>query len=335
MVMSKVSELFRHFKKTFFRNPSTGTWGNFPIMQGPHEPEIYSINKPDYGRLQFPENQSSRQGQLLSGFATKEHMESLAFRFWAAQLHESWRLHRKLWEFCYILQGLYERDLLQPGKRGLGFAVGEEPLPSLMASYGCKVVATDLDVSDPRAAPWAKTNQLTNSLEMLNKRGICAPAIFREHVSYRPVDMNNIPADLRDFDFTWSSCSFEHCGSIEQGHHFLMEQVKCLKPGGIGIHTTEFNLTSNDDTITTGPTVIFRRNDIEDMISELRSLGHRVEPLCLDLGGHKEDKYIDTMPYGHNIHMKLKLFDKYTSTSIGLIIERDGLHLQKHKQSCA
>ena len=44
-----------------------------------------------------------------------------------------------------IAQALYERGKLKPGSRGLGFAVGKEPLSDLFASFGCDVVATDLE----------------------------------------------------------------------------------------------------------------------------------------------------------------------------------------------
>jgi hypothetical protein len=32
--------------------------------------------------------------------------------------------HRKVWEWCAIAQALEERDMLRPGRRGCGFAVG-------------------------------------------------------------------------------------------------------------------------------------------------------------------------------------------------------------------
>ena len=52
--------------------------------------------------------------------------------------------YRKLWEFAAINQALSERDMLKPGRKGLGFAVGREPLPSIFASHGVRIVATDL-----------------------------------------------------------------------------------------------------------------------------------------------------------------------------------------------
>lgn len=237
-------------------------------------------------------------------------------------MRENWALHRKLWEYCFILQALYERDMLQEGRRGLGFAVGEEPLPSLMASLGCEILASDLDVSDERAGVWAETAQLASTLEGLNARGICDPDQFKDRVSFRPIDMNRIPSEVCDFDFTWSSCSFEHCGSIGLGKRFLREQMRCLKPGGIAVHTTEYNLSSLEETVDEGTTVIFRRQDVEAMIRDLQAEGHTVEPLQLDVGSSLEDAHIDVFPYSDNVHLKLELFSQYVSTSVALIIRK-------------
>jgi hypothetical protein len=237
-------------------------------------------------------------------------------------MHEGWRYHRKLWEFCYIVQALYERDMLRAGRSGLGFAVGEEPLPALFASHGCEITATDLESHDPRAQVCADTNQLAAGLVTLNQRGICPDGDFAHRVSFEPVDMNRIPDHLREYDFTWSSCSFEHCGSIDLGCEFIIQQMKCLKPGGVAVHTTEFNLTSNVETVSEGTTVVFRQRDISRIIEDLRSLGHDVEPLLLDIGSEIEDRYVDQFPYTSAPHLKLSLYDKYVSTSIGLIIQK-------------
>ena len=53
-------------------------------------------------------------------------------------------MHRKLWEWAFISQVSYERDLLKTGSRGLGFAVGQEPLPTLFVGYSCEIVTTDM-----------------------------------------------------------------------------------------------------------------------------------------------------------------------------------------------
>lgn len=307
-------------------------------------PNVYSHELPvDTSQFSFPgrantttdDNGSTESAMLRSCLCVKEQLESPAFRYWASALKEDFRLHRKLWEFCYILQSLYERGMLTEGKRGLGFAVGEEPLPSLMAQMGCEILASDLDSSDERAGVWAETAQLASTLEGLNERQLCEDSLFRERVSFQPIDMNKIPDDIQGFDFTWSSCSFEHCGSIGLGKRFLREQMKCLKPGGVAVHTTEYNLSSLEETIDEGTTVVYRRQDIESMIRDLQSEGHEVEPLQLFTGRSKEDSQIDLFPYSENPHLKLHLFDRYVSTSVGLIIRKSGVENKQKPDSKA
>ncbi len=58
------------------------------------------------------------------------------FLYWANRLKFAPRLHRKLWEDAYVVQCLWERDCLQPGKTGLGLAVGADSLPSLFVTLG-------------------------------------------------------------------------------------------------------------------------------------------------------------------------------------------------------
>lgn len=273
--------------------------------------------------LKYPGTEAASGAPLLvSCLCSEGLLASPAFRYWAGALHQPWKLHRKLWEFGFICQALYERGMLVEGKKGLGFAVGEEPLPALFASRGCSIVATDLEATDSRAQVWADTAQLAVSVDKLERPGICAPELFRERVSFRPVDMNRIPADLSDFDFTWSSCSFEHCGSIELGLEFIVNQMKCLRPGGVAVHTTEFNLTSNDKTLTEGGTVIFRKRDIDELVRRLEKDGHFVEPLNYALGSSSGDTHIDTFPYAEEPHLKLLLAERFVSTSIALIVTK-------------
>jgi len=155
----------------------------------------------------------------------------------------------------------------------------------------------------------------------LNTRGICDEIKFEKRVSYRAVDMNDIPADLVDFDFNWSSCSFEHLGTLEKGFEFLKNQLKTLKSGGWAVHTTEYNISSNDETQENNDTVIYRQRDIEYITNELRKEGHFVEELDFSVGGLPEDFMVDTEPHQQKVHLKLQV-DKYVVTSIGLIIQK-------------
>ena len=132
--------------------------------------------------------------------------------------------------------------------------------------------------------------------------------------------MNNVPAELRGFDFCWSACAFEHLGSIRKGLDYLHASLEPLRPGGVSVQTTEFNLLSNSGTVETPGLSIFRKEDIEEVIHELTAEGHMVEPLNLWPGASPVDEHIDLPPYTA-IHLKLALAG-YQTTSIGLIITK-------------
>ncbi len=105
---------------------------------------------------------------------------------------------------------------------------------------------------------------------------------------------------------------------------FVIEAVEnTLRPGGVAVHTTEFNLSSNDATIEEGVTVLYRRRDIEDLIGELRARGHQVEPFRLAPDTLTMDGYVDQPPYA-GPHVKLGL-EGYVCTSVGLVIRRGTL----------
>ncbi|MCX7406030.1 MAG: hypothetical protein NT089_09920, partial [Planctomycetia bacterium] len=87
-------------------------------------------------QLHTPSNHSGTglEGQgLVSQVCRHATLDSNTFRNWALALQEPWRAHRKLWELAFIAQALEERGMLAPTRRGLGFAVGTEKLPSLFA----------------------------------------------------------------------------------------------------------------------------------------------------------------------------------------------------------
>jgi hypothetical protein len=259
---------------------------------------------------------------LKSQACTQCQIESSSFRYWATRLRERpGGLHRKLWEWCFITQALYERGMLADGRRGLGFAVGTEPLTALFASLGCRIVASDLDPDSADKAGWVSTNQHASSLLQLNSRSLCANDAFVERVAFREVDMRAIPKDLRGFDFLWSSCALEHLGGLPYGFDFVMNAMDCLKPGGVAVHTTEFNCDSDDATIETGSSVIYRKRDLLALADRLAAKGHTIEPFDFDLGDTEADRHVDEPPYTGRMHLKLRL-GGFASTSFGLIIRK-------------
>jgi SAM-dependent methyltransferase len=245
------------------------------------------------------------------------------YRYWARALKERPRFLRKQWEYVYIAQALHERGLLAPGKRALGFGVGREPLPALFASFGCEVAATDQSLDGAVRAGWARTNEHSTDLNGLNDRGICTDRMFSTLVSFAEADMNAIPPAFDGgFDFCWSSCSLEHLGSLAHGAEFVKNAMKTLKPGGVAVHTTEFNLSSNDATFEHRDLSIYRRRDIEALCAELAAAGHKVGEIDFEPGQGFAETVVDLPPFGRGEpHLRLRL-DQFDCTSIGLVVER-------------
>lgn len=231
--------------------------------------------------------------------------------------------HRKLWEFVYILQALYERNMIRPECRGVGFGVGTEALTAIFASRGCSILATDLTAQHAAAAGWAISGQHTlGQLKELNKYGICAENEFERLVTFRDVDMNDIPSDIKEYDFCWSACALEHLGSIAKGIEFIKNSLKTLKSGGIAVHTTEFNLDSDDENYDDPSSAIFSKKDILILKRKLEAEGHYVYPLDFNKGTTFVDGFVDLPPYSKgNMHLRLNIRG-FTSTSIGLIIRK-------------
>lgn len=258
---------------------------------------------------------------LRSCPCTQAQLQSEVFQAWAARIRETpMHMHRKVWEYAYIAQALHERGMLAPGRRGLGFAVGQEPLASLFASFGCTIVATDVATEEARKTGWTDSDQHAASLEDLNRRGLCDPDLFRERVSFRHVDMRSLPDDLGTYDFVWSACALEHLGTMSSGEKFVFDALKHVSPTGISVHTTEFNLQSNFFTLTRGSTVLFRKRDLSKMASRLAALGYRVD-LDFTAGDLPHDRFVDRPPYKQEVHLRLRL-KGFVVTSFGLIIEK-------------
>ena len=81
----------------------------------------YSMPEPD---LWEPISQACTQAQL----------EEPHYSHWCAQIREEPRMHRKQWEYCYIMQALHIRDMIEEGRYGLGFGVGNEPMAAMLAT---------------------------------------------------------------------------------------------------------------------------------------------------------------------------------------------------------
>ena len=268
---------------------------------------------------------------LRSKVCTQEDIESEWFRHWCGRMRIAPTYHRKLWEFCYVAQALYEKGVLREGARGIGFGCGEEPLPSLFASFGASVLATDLPPSDSRSQTWSHSGQHAQSLEGLRRPEICPPERL-DAIELEYVDMNRIPERYDGkYDFCWSACALEHLGSIERGLQFIANTARLLRPGGVLVHTTEFNYLSNTKTVDNWPTVLFTRRHFQDVAARLVQSGCAVEALDFDMGSGALDGVIDLPPYHwddewsanlQRVHLRL-VVEGYAATSFGIIATRD------------
>lgn len=261
-----------------------------------------------------------RQGSRL---CRQGDLATDGFRYWMARMQEPLRVNRKVWEWYFIADALFQRGCLMPGRRGIGFGVGLEPLPSLFAALGAEVLATDMAEEGAAAAGWTD-GQHAASLEALNQRHICDEVSFRDKVSFRTMDMNVLPDDLTEgFDFCWSSCALEHIGSLEHGLRFVERSMDLLRPGGVGVHTTEFNMSSNDETFESPGLSLYRRRDLEALFARIQGSGFQVEPMDWGQGDGFADGYVDFPPYFSTpLHLRLKIA-AYTSTSIGFIVRKN------------
>ncbi len=232
------------------------------------------------------------------------------------------QLHRKLWEWAFVYHHLLEEGALFPGARGIGFGVGQERLPALFASLGCHVLGTDAPAGVAEDAGWRETGQHSAKLDDLFAPEHLDRATFEQRVSVAECDMNNIGDAFTGHDFCWSACSYEHLGSIDLGLDFVVNSVEqTLKPGGVAVHTTELNLSSNTETVSSGQTVLFRRQDFERLEARLAERGHTVKPFRLLPGMSYIDGLVDVPPYTAEPHLKLQI-GEYVSTSAGIVVRR-------------
>ncbi|MBO1064033.1 class I SAM-dependent methyltransferase [Dolichospermum flos-aquae UHCC 0037] len=202
---------------------------------------------------------------------------------------------------------------------------------------GWKITVTDLHPDQVKGMGWMETDQHTDMLEQVFYPDIVNQDTFKENVSLKYVDMNDIPDELHNkYDFCWSVCALEHLGSINKGLDFIENSLKVLKPGGIAVHTTEYNYTNEPETIDNWPTVIFQNRHFEEIAKRLKNQGYQVAELDFNVGNKPLDRFIDIPPYSvgegwlskdtwndinQGGHLKLTV-DGYPCTCFGLIIRK-------------
>jgi 2-polyprenyl-3-methyl-5-hydroxy-6-metoxy-1,4-benzoquinol methylase len=260
---------------------------------------------------------------IKSKICNKIDFDTNSFKAITQDLKESYRYHRKLWEFVKIAEAV-KTLIPNVNTTGLGFGVGEEPLPAYFASLGYNILATDQEVTTRNAKNWTQSNQICVDSSRLNSRGICNPEQFKDKVKFQNIDMNFIPTNLGTFDFVWSSCALEHLGTLQNGLWFIIRSLALLKPGGYAIHTTEYNLSSNTNTNFIHENCIYRKIDIDALASTIKALGHTMFEFDNTRGTHEYDLFVDPngwTPKPPPVHLNLKI-DEFDATSCILIIQK-------------
>jgi SAM-dependent methyltransferase len=278
-----------------------------------------SIVNPFFGDLQRRWSTVPTIAAPVSQPCTASQFEEPDYRRICSLLLEEPRLHRKQWELVYIYRSFESGGMIAPGRRGLVFGVGREKLPSLFAARGCRVLATDQPLGKAVSKYWSG-DQHADSLDKVFFPGLVRRETFFRNASFRAVDMKAIPDDLAGFDFCWSACALEHLGSLRHGLDFIVDSLRCLKPGGIAVHTTEFNLGSNSRTLERGPSVVYRERDLVDFAHELGDHGHAIS-LNLHPGTEPTDRMVDR-DYDSDIHLRLYVRKRALATSVGLTIKK-------------
>jgi len=125
----------------------------------------YTITKKfqDFGI--FPEPTLDK---VTSQLCTANQIFSNKYKYWCKALNSPPRFSRKQWEFVYILEALKQKNKLERGMTGLGFGCGREPLAGIIASNGCKILATDLSENEAMEKGWVDTHQHASNLKALH-----------------------------------------------------------------------------------------------------------------------------------------------------------------------
>lgn len=193
----------------------------------------------------------------------------------------------------------------------------------MFASLGPHIEATDIGDQEV-AAKWAPTGQHADDIAALHDERMLSRSDFDERVRFYNADMRDLSGFERGkYDFLWSSCALEHLGTLEAGLRFVLESTDLLKPGGVAVHTTEYNVSSLTETVIEGDNVIYRRSDIEGLDARLRAKGACLERPDFWPGSHEHDRLFDFPPfYTHGRHHVKVWLDGFVCTSILLIVYR-------------
>ncbi|MGG5888241.1 hypothetical protein ACLF3G_13980 [Falsiroseomonas sp. HC035] len=236
-----------------------------------------------------PPNLDNPVGQ----FCTMSQFDDPAFVEIAEAMGMAPTQTRRSWEQAWIVSMLATAGMIEPGRRGLGFGVGRERIPALLASRGVAVLASDT----PHESPEVPLPPGTHLMALFHPE-ILHLTDFEQLVGYRPIDMTSLPVDLDgQFDFCWSASAVDRLGSIAAASQFLEDSLRVLRPGGLSLHTLAFNIRSDLVTMEHPGLTLLRRRDLEALAEQLQVMGHELLPVNFHPGLHPLDGEVSIGPH--------------------------------------
>lgn len=228
-----------------------------------------------------------------------------------------WR--RKVWEYLYVYKQYQAWAQGRQGLRALGFGSGLDRMAMLLS---CQQQIQESWITDgPAASCWVSTGQHVQGLEQYlqaNQGFECQ----QQKLHYKYLDMNKFGPGEAEADFMYSLSSLEHLGSMDQSLEFILRSSHQLRPGGMAVHCTEYNVGSNDRTVLRGDSVFFRHQDLLRLQRLCAEQGLEMSPLDLQVRYHPFNGYKDSPPYTYNpSHMRIQ-FDEWELTSFGFCIRK-------------
>lgn len=142
--------------------------------------------------------------------------------------------HRKNWEIAQAVRALQDFGALGEGKRVLGVGAGTEPTIFYLARFA-DVVATDLY----EAGGW----EAFAPSAMLTTPERFAPFEYpHERLTVQHMDARTLAFEDASFDGVFSCSSIEHFGTLQEIAQAAREIGRVLKPGGVAVLATEFQV---------------------------------------------------------------------------------------------
>lgn len=233
------------------------------------------------------------------------------------------RLHRQVWEYAFLLSACRRLGLLQPGRRALGVGTHDDPLTSCLTAHGLEVVLLAED-----SAP-------AQVMERAFRPALVGRARFDALASVEPPNLLSEPFRLAgQFDLCWTTQALERQGSVTAGLGMAHAMIHTLRPGGVALLTTEFDLgLTGTHARGSSAITVFGRTELERLREELAAAGHAMAPLDVAWGTGVLDSYIDMPPYAGDPqaqpgraeppHLKL-LIEGTVATRIGLVLHAAG-----------